>query len=266
VLFDRLGIDTEDVLLAAGSKWNFLGFRPGLVGGHCIGVDPYYLTHKAQAVGYHPEIILAGRRINDSMGGYVASQLVKRMTKDGIPVQGARVLVLGLTFKENTPDLRNSRVVDIIRELEDYDITVDVLDPWADPQEAQEQLRGRPRRHTGAGGVCRRRARRRAPSVRRDGCRAHPCLRHARRPRALRPQVPPGQDRLGPAVVSDRIYLSSPDVTEAEEQALVRAIRSGWVAPSGPRSTPSRPSWPRTAAASTASHCRRARPRSTSGC
>jgi UDP-N-acetyl-D-galactosamine dehydrogenase len=138
VLFDRLGIDTEDVLLAAGSKWNFLGFRPGLVGGHCIGVDPYYLTHKAQAVGYHPEIILAGRRINDSMGGYVASQLVKRMTKDGIPVQGSRVLVLGLTFKENTPDLRNSRVVDIIRELEDYDITVDVLDPWADPQEAQE--------------------------------------------------------------------------------------------------------------------------------
>lgn len=136
VLFDRLGIDTEDVLLAAGSKWNFLGFRPGLVGGHCIGVDPYYLTHKAQAVGYHPEIILAGRRINDSMGAYIASQLVKRMTKHGIPVQGARVLVLGLTFKENTPDLRNSRVIDIIRELEDYDIAVDVLDPWADPQEA----------------------------------------------------------------------------------------------------------------------------------
>ncbi len=138
MLFGRLGIDTEDVLLAAGSKWNFLGFRPGLVGGHCIGVDPYYLTHKAQAVGYHPEIILAGRRLNDSMGGYVASQLVKRMTKDGIPVQGARVLVLGLTFKENTPDLRNSRVIDIIRELQDYDITVDVHDPWADPQEAQE--------------------------------------------------------------------------------------------------------------------------------
>jgi UDP-N-acetyl-D-galactosamine dehydrogenase len=138
VLFDRLGIDTEDVLLAAGSKRNFQGFRPGLVGGHCIGVDPYYLTHKAQAVGYHPEIILAGRRLNDSMGGYVASQLVKRMTRDGIRVQGSRVLLLGLTFKENTPDLRNSRVVDIIRELEDYDITVDVHDPWADPQEAQE--------------------------------------------------------------------------------------------------------------------------------
>ncbi len=138
VLFGRLGIDTEDVLLAAGSKWNFLPFRPGLVGGHCIGVDPYYLTHKAQAVGYHPEIILAGRRLNDSMGGYVASQLVKRMTKDGIRVQGARVLVLGLTFKENTPDLRNSRVDDVIRELEDYDIRVDVLDPWANPQEARE--------------------------------------------------------------------------------------------------------------------------------
>ncbi len=123
VLFDRLGIDTEDVLKAAGSKWNFLPFRPGLVGGHCIGVDPYYLTHKAQAVGYHPEIILAGRRLNDSMGAYVASQLVKRMTKEGIPVKGARVLVMGLTFKENTPDLRNTRVVDIIAELEEYGIS-----------------------------------------------------------------------------------------------------------------------------------------------
>ncbi|GAA4407788.1 Vi polysaccharide biosynthesis UDP-N-acetylglucosamine C-6 dehydrogenase TviB [Fodinibacter luteus] len=139
MLFNRLGIDTEDVLRAAGSKWNFLGFRPGLVGGHCIGVDPYYLTHKAQAVGYHPEVILAGRRLNDGMGAYVASQLVKRMTKQGIQVQGARVLVLGLTFKENTPDLRNSRVVDILTELADYDIDVDVLDPWADPQEAREE-------------------------------------------------------------------------------------------------------------------------------
>lgn len=136
ILFNKLGIDTEEVLLAAGSKWNFLPFRPGLVGGHCIGVDPYYLTHKAQSVGYHPEIILAGRRLNDSMGSYVASQLLKRMTKERIPVQGARVLVLGLTFKENTPDLRNSRVVDIIRELEDYEIRVDVHDPWADPAEA----------------------------------------------------------------------------------------------------------------------------------
>ncbi len=136
ILFNRLGIDTEDVLKAAGSKWNFLPFRPGLVGGHCIGVDPYYLTHKAQEIGYHPEIILAGRRLNDSMGGYVASQLVKAMAKKGIPIQGARVLILGLTFKENTPDLRNSRVIDIIRELEDYGICVDVHDPWADPDEA----------------------------------------------------------------------------------------------------------------------------------
>jgi len=136
ILFGKLGIDTEDVLLAAGSKWNFLNFRPGLVGGHCIGVDPYYLTHKAQEIGHNPEIILAGRRLNDSMGGHVAAQLVKRMTKEGILVNGARVLVLGLTFKENTPDLRNSRVVDIIRELEDYGVAVDVHDPWADPEEA----------------------------------------------------------------------------------------------------------------------------------
>ena len=137
VLFDRLGIDTEDVLKAAGSKWNFLNFRPGLVGGHCIGVDPYYLTYKAQMVGYHPEIILAGRRLNDSMGSYVASQLVKRMTKEGIPVKGARVLVMGLTFKENTPDLRNTRVLDIVAELEDYGISVDVHDPWVDADEAR---------------------------------------------------------------------------------------------------------------------------------
>lgn len=139
ILFDRLSIDTEEVLRAAGSKWNFLPFRPGLVGGHCIGVDPYYLTHKAQSVGYHPEIILAGRRLNDSMGQYVASQLVKRMTKQGIPVRKARVLILGLTFKENTPDLRNSKVIDIIRELEDYEMVVDVHDPWADPAEARSE-------------------------------------------------------------------------------------------------------------------------------
>lgn len=138
VLFNKLGIDTEDVLVAAGTKWNFLGFRPGLVGGHCIGVDPYYLTHKAQSIGHHPEIILAGRRLNDSMGAYVVSQLVKRMTQKGIPVRGARVLVLGLTFKENTPDLRNTRVVDIIDELKEYEITADVHDPWADPLEAKE--------------------------------------------------------------------------------------------------------------------------------
>ncbi|WP_328701942.1 Vi polysaccharide biosynthesis UDP-N-acetylglucosamine C-6 dehydrogenase TviB [Aestuariimicrobium ganziense] len=140
ILFNKLGIDTEEVLLAAGSKWNFLPFRPGLVGGHCIGVDPYYLTHKAQSVGYHPEIILAGRRLNDSMGGYVASQLVKGMTKKGITVRGARALIMGLTFKENTPDLRNTRVVDIITELEEYGITVDVHDPWAGASEAKEHF------------------------------------------------------------------------------------------------------------------------------
>lgn len=139
MLFNKLGIDTEEVLLAAGSKWNFLPFRPGLVGGHCIGVDPYYLTHKAQAVGHNPEIILAGRRLNDSMGAYVVSQLVKEMARKGIQIAGSRVLVLGLTFKENTPDLRNSRVIDIIRELQDYGIGVDVHDPWADPHEAETE-------------------------------------------------------------------------------------------------------------------------------
>lgn len=139
LLFNKLGIDTEAVLEAAGTKWNFLPFRPGLVGGHCIGVDPYYLTHKAQAVGYHPEIILAGRRLNDSMGTYVATRLVKSMMKQGIAVRGARVLIMGLTFKENTPDLRNSRVIDIIRELQEFDVAVDVYDPWADPEQTREE-------------------------------------------------------------------------------------------------------------------------------
>lgn len=136
ILFGKLGIDTHDVLAAAGTKWNFLKFTPGLVGGHCIGVDPYYLTHKAQQVGHHPEIILAGRRINDSMGPWVASQMVKHMSKAGIGINGSKVLVLGLTFKENTPDLRNTRVVDIIDGLEEYGVHVDVHDPWADPTEA----------------------------------------------------------------------------------------------------------------------------------
>ncbi|MDY0309781.1 MAG: Vi polysaccharide biosynthesis UDP-N-acetylglucosamine C-6 dehydrogenase TviB [Castellaniella sp.] len=139
LIFNRLGIDTLDVLQAAGTKWNFLPFRPGLVGGHCIGVDPYYLTHKAQSIGYHPEIILAGRRLNDSMGSYVVSQLVKAMTKRRIQVQGSRVLVMGLTFKENCPDLRNTRVVDIVRELGEYSIDVDVYDPWVDAAEAQHE-------------------------------------------------------------------------------------------------------------------------------
>ena len=137
LLFNRLGIDTEEVLQAAGTKWNFLPFRPGLVGGHCIGVDPYYLTHKAQQVGFHPAMILAGRRTNDGMGAYVAGQLVKAMIRRRIEVEGSRVLILGLTFKENCPDLRNTRVVDIVAELGDYGVQVDVHDPWADPEEAR---------------------------------------------------------------------------------------------------------------------------------
>ncbi len=139
LIFNKLGIDTEEVLKAAGTKWNFLPFRPGLVGGHCIGVDPYYLTHKAQSVGYHPEIILAGRRLNDGMGAYVASQLVKAMLKKRIHVEGSRVLVLGLTFKENCPDLRNTKVVDIIAELQDYGVSVDCYDPWINAAEAQHE-------------------------------------------------------------------------------------------------------------------------------
>jgi UDP-N-acetyl-D-galactosamine dehydrogenase len=139
VLFERLGIDTEEVLLAAGTKWNFLPFRPGLVGGHCIGVDPYYLTHKAQAVGHNPEMILAGRRLNDHMGQYVASQVIKLMAHRGRSVVGADILVLGLTFKENTPDIRNTRVVDIIHELRDYTARVDVHDPNVDPDEAAHE-------------------------------------------------------------------------------------------------------------------------------
>ena len=139
LIFNKMGIDTEAVLKAAGSKWNFLPFRPGLVGGHCIGVDPYYLTHKAQAIGYHPEIILAGRRLNDSMGSYVVAQLVKAMTKKRIHVDDAKVLVMGLAFKENCPDLRNTRVVDIVTELEDYNCKVDVYDPWVSAEEAQHE-------------------------------------------------------------------------------------------------------------------------------
>lgn len=139
VIFNRMGIDTEAVLKAAGTKWNFLPFRPGLVGGHCIGVDPYYLTHKAEAIGYHPQIILAGRRLNDGMGAHVAGQLVKALLRNRIHVQGARVLVMGLTFKENCPDIRNTRVVDVIAELQDYGVIVDVYDPWVDVVEAQHE-------------------------------------------------------------------------------------------------------------------------------
>lgn len=139
VIFNKMGIDTQAVLEAAGTKWNFLPFRPGLVGGHCIGVDPYYLTHKAQAIGYNPEIILAGRRLNDSMGEYVVTQLVKTMIKKRIEVEGAKVLVLGLSFKENCPDVRNTKVIDIVHELEEYNIDVDVYDPWVDKAEAERE-------------------------------------------------------------------------------------------------------------------------------
>lgn len=139
VIFNKMGIDTQAVLEAAGTKWNFLPFRPGLVGGHCIGVDPYYLTHKAQAIGYNPEIILAGRRLNDGMGEYVTTQLIKTMIKKRIQVEGAKVLILGLSFKENCPDVRNTKIIDIVHELQEYNIDVDVYDPWVDASEAEHE-------------------------------------------------------------------------------------------------------------------------------
>jgi UDP-N-acetyl-D-galactosamine dehydrogenase len=138
-IFHRLGIDTLEVLEAAGTKWNFLPFRPGLVGGHCIGVDPYYLTHKAQEIGHHPDVILAGRRINDGMGAYVARRLIRLMNRRRLPLVDARVLVLGLAFKENCPDLRNTRVIDVVNELVDYGLRVDVHDPWVDGAEARAE-------------------------------------------------------------------------------------------------------------------------------
>jgi len=139
VIFNKMGIDTIDVLNAAGTKWNFLPFRPGLVGGHCIGIDPYYLTHKAQEIGYNPEIILAGRRLNDSMGYRVAAEVVKLMIKKGHRIEGSNVLVLGITFKENCPDIRNSRVIDVIRELQSFGCNVEVHDPWANKKEVKEE-------------------------------------------------------------------------------------------------------------------------------
>ena len=139
IIFNRLDIDTGEVLAAAGTKWNFLPFRPGLVGGHCISIDPYYLTHKAQSIGYHPEIILAGRRLNDGMGAYVVSQVVKLMTQKKIQVMDSRILILGLAFKENCPDLRNTRVIDMVKELQDYHAQVDIHDPWVNPEEAQHE-------------------------------------------------------------------------------------------------------------------------------
>ncbi|HOW51068.1 MAG TPA: Vi polysaccharide biosynthesis UDP-N-acetylglucosamine C-6 dehydrogenase TviB [bacterium] len=139
LIFERMGIDTVEVLEAAGTKWNFLPFRPGLVGGHCIGVDPYYLTHKAESLGYHPEVILAGRRINDNMGHFVAQKVVKLMSRGGAKILGAKVLVLGMTFKENCPDIRNSRVIDIVQELKDFGCAVEVYDPVAEPEDIVEE-------------------------------------------------------------------------------------------------------------------------------
>lgn len=139
IIFNKLGIDTDAVLEAASTKWNFLPFRPGLVGGHCIGVDPYYLTHKAQEVGYNPEIILAGRRLNDNMGVYVANQVIKLMIKKGHKIEGSKVLILGITFKENCPDIRNSRVIDVIHELQDFGTEIDIYDPWANAEEVQKE-------------------------------------------------------------------------------------------------------------------------------
>ena len=144
IIFNKMGIDTEAVLKAAGSKWNFLPFRPGLVGGHCIGVDPYYLTHKSQAIGYNPKVILAGRRMNDDMGAYVASQLITAMTKKSIKIEKARVLIMGLTFKENCPDLRNTRVIDVIHHLAEYNMQIDIFDPWVDVTEAEQEYGIRP--------------------------------------------------------------------------------------------------------------------------
>ncbi|MCT7650793.1 nucleotide sugar dehydrogenase [Aliarcobacter butzleri] len=139
IIFNKLGINTNDVLEAAGTKWNFLPFKPGLVGGHCIGVDPYYLTHKAQSIGYNPEIILAGRRLNDNMGIYVANQVIKLMIKKGHKIEGSKVLVLGITFKENCPDIRNSRVIDVIEELQEFGCNIDIYDPWADTKEVEHE-------------------------------------------------------------------------------------------------------------------------------
>lgn len=144
LIFNKIGIDTEEVLKAAGTKWNFLPFRPGLVGGHCIGVDPYYLTHKAQSIGLHPEIILAARRLNDRMGEYVATQLIKEMVKKRIQVVGSRILIMGLSFKENCPDIRNTKILDMVNALKEYDLDLDVYDPWVDPFEAEREYGLRP--------------------------------------------------------------------------------------------------------------------------
>ncbi|WP_139850506.1 Vi polysaccharide biosynthesis UDP-N-acetylglucosamine C-6 dehydrogenase TviB [Acinetobacter pullicarnis] len=144
LIFNKIGIDTEEVLKAAGTKWNFLPFRPGLVGGHCIGVDPYYLTHKAQSIGLHPEIILAARRLNDRMGEYVATQLIKEMVKKRIQVVGSKILIMGLSFKENCPDIRNTKIIDMVKALKEYDLDLDIYDPWVDPMEVEQEYGLRP--------------------------------------------------------------------------------------------------------------------------
>jgi len=144
LIFNKIGIDTEEVLKAAGTKWNFLPFRPGLVGGHCIGVDPYYLTHKAQSIGLHPEIILAARRLNDRMGEHVATQLIKEMVKKRIQVVGSKILIMGLSFKENCPDIRNTKIVDMVEALKEYDLDLDIYDPWVDPLEVEREYGLRP--------------------------------------------------------------------------------------------------------------------------
>ncbi len=177
LIFNRLGIDTEEVLEAAGTKWNFLPFRPGLVGGHCIGVDPYYLTHKAQEIGYHPEMILAGRRINDNMAIYVAERIAQLMIKKRIHVNGSRILMMGLTFKENCPDLRNSKVADVVAELKKYGAKVDVFDPWIDAAECEHEYGIKPIRKPAAGQVRRHRDGGRAQAVPRDGHRRDPLVR-----------------------------------------------------------------------------------------
>lgn len=144
LIFNKIGVDTEEVLKAAGTKWNFLPYRPGLVGGHCIGVDPYYLTHKAQSIGLHPEIILAARRLNDRMGEYVATQLIKAMVKKRIQVVGSKILIMGLSFKENCPDIRNTKIVDMVKSLKEYDLDLDIYDPWVDPIEVEREYGLRP--------------------------------------------------------------------------------------------------------------------------
>ncbi len=169
VIFERLGIDTEEVLRAAGTKWNFLPFRPGLVGGHCIGVDPYYLTHKAQEIGYHPEMILAGRRVNDNMGSYIAQRVIKGMTELRILVAGAKILVMGLAFKENCPDLRNSKVMDVVRTLESFGADVAVYDPWVNAESAKLEYGINLLRSAEEECVRCRRDRSRAPSISRHG-------------------------------------------------------------------------------------------------